>query len=84
MVLSRQFANHGYLGYPIICIPIGVDAAGLPFSLSIQHIAWKEDVLIKWASAIEDLVRTLDGGRPTPQYKNHLSKNLPIERKAVG
>lgn len=78
------FTNNAYSGYPIICIPIGTDAAGLPFSLSIQHSAWKEDVLIKWASAIERLVRTLHGERPTPQYQNHLAKNIPIERKAVG
>ena len=25
-ILSRQFADYGYLGYPIICIPIGVSA----------------------------------------------------------
>lgn len=73
-----------YAGYPIICIPIGVDSAGIPFSLSIQHTAWKEDVLIKWASAIEDLVLSFSGGRVTPTYRNHLSKNLPIAENDTG
>lgn len=43
-------------GYPIICIPIGLDAFGIPVSLSLLHSAWKEGPLIKWASAIEDLL----------------------------
>lgn len=73
-----------YLGYPIICIPIGVDSAGIPFSLSVQHTAWKEDVLIKWASAIEDLVLGMNGRRATPTYKNHLSKNIPIADNNTG
>ena len=71
-------------GYPIICVPIGLDAAGLPFSLSIQHTAWREDVLIKWASAIEDLIHEIDGWRPLPTYRNHLSKNIPIINKSTG
>jgi len=81
---SILIANGKRLGYPIICIPIGVDSAGIPFSLSIQHSAWREEALIKWASAIENVVHDLDGPRPTPTYKNHMSKNIPIERKAVG
>ncbi|KAG8528424.1 uncharacterized protein KY384_007342 [Bacidia gigantensis] len=67
-------------GYPIICIPIGVDTAGLPVSLSLQHTAWKGATLIKWASAIEDLVQHVFGGRPQPTYKNCHSKNIPINK----
>ncbi|KAL8719089.1 MAG: hypothetical protein Q9181_008108, partial [Wetmoreana brouardii] len=65
-------------GYPIISIPIGIDAIGLPVGLSIQQRAWKEAALIKWASAIEDLVHHIDGWRPTPEYKESMSKNIPI------
>jgi amidase len=67
-----------HLGYPIICIPIGLDANGLPFSLSLQHSAWREDVLIKWASAIEDLVNEVLGWRAVPEYRNPLAKNIPV------
>ena len=70
------------IGYPIICIPIGVDSAGLPFGLSLQHTAWKEDVLIRWASAIEDLVRGISGWRSTPEYRDHMSKNIPVLDKS--
>ena len=66
-------------GYPIICIPIGLDAAGFPVSLSIQHTAWSEGKLIKWASAIEDLIHHVQSWRPTPEYRNFTSKNIPIK-----
>ncbi|KAL9580666.1 MAG: hypothetical protein Q9212_004354 [Teloschistes hypoglaucus] len=66
-------------GYPIISIPTGIDDAGLSVGLSVHQRAWKEPELIKWASAIEDLVHHVDGWRPTPDYKNSLSKNIPIE-----
>ena len=61
---------------------MGLDSTGLPFSLSLQHTAWKEDVLIRWASAIEDLVQGVHGWRPTPQYRDHLSKNIPVKDKS--
>lgn len=67
-------------GYPVICIPIGLDSTGMPVSLSVQHKAWKEATLIKWASAIEDVVKELSGHRACPEYMNSLSKNIPIHR----
>jgi amidase len=65
-------------GYPIIAIPIGVDPDGMPVSLTVQHSAWEEAKLVKWASAIEDLVREKQGPRVTPAYKEHLRKNVPV------
>ncbi|KAL8993802.1 MAG: hypothetical protein Q9169_006073 [Polycauliona sp. 2 TL-2023] len=66
-------------GYPIITIPIGIDADGFPVSLSFQHRAWQERTLIKWASAVEDLVHEIQGWRPTPEYRNYHSKNIPVD-----
>jgi hypothetical protein len=65
-------------GYPIISIPIGLDSDGLPIALSLQHSQWKEGELIKWASAIEDLLHSIFGWRATPGYCNPLSKRLPV------
>lgn len=65
-------------GYPIVCIPIGIDDDGLPIGLSLQHTAWQEAKLVKWASAIEDLRNHVLGGRPLPTFKNHRAKNLPM------
>ncbi|KAL8878077.1 MAG: hypothetical protein Q9198_004040 [Flavoplaca austrocitrina] len=65
-------------GYPIITIPIGIDTAGFPVSLSFQHKAWQERTLVKWASAVEDLVHEIQGWRPMPEYRNFHAKNIPI------
>ncbi|KFY09067.1 hypothetical protein V492_05651 [Pseudogymnoascus sp. VKM F-4246] len=66
-------------GYPVITIPVGVDSdemGGRPFGLSFQHTAWSEGRLIKWASAVEDLLGAEN--RPRPMYKEHLATNIPI------
>ncbi|KAK3639748.1 hypothetical protein LTR56_012325 [Elasticomyces elasticus] len=66
-------------GYPIVAIPVGLDPDGMPVSLTLQHTAWQEAKLIKWASAIEDLCLHHQGPRATPTYKDHLRKNVPVE-----
>lgn len=43
-------------GYPVLTIPVGLDPDGMPVSLVLIHSAWQDDKLIKWASAIEDLL----------------------------
>ncbi|KAI4253847.1 MAG: hypothetical protein L6R42_007428 [Xanthoria sp. 1 TBL-2021] len=66
-------------GYPIITIPIGIDRDGFPISLSFQHKAWQERTLIKWASAVDDLIHEVQGWRPTPEYRNFHPKNILID-----
>lgn len=76
--IGQQYAAQA--GYPIICIPIGLDMHQMPVSLSIQHTAWSEGRLIRWASAIEDLWAQENGSRPRPTFRNHMAKIIPIER----
>ena len=59
-------------------MPIGLDDEGMPVAITLQQRAWKEGILIKWASAVEDVRDEILGGRPTPRYRNHLAKNVPI------
>ena len=66
-------------GYPIISIPLGLDDKGLPVQLSVHHKAWQEGLLVKWASAIEDMMNELLGRRPCPTYRNYWSKNIPVK-----
>ncbi|EXJ54605.1 hypothetical protein A1O7_09946 [Cladophialophora yegresii CBS 114405] len=79
-------------GYPVMTIPIGLDPDGMPVPLTLQHTAWQEDKLIKWASAIEDLLANYNEehgipaterwkrlGRVPPTYMNHLRKNIPTD-----
>ncbi len=68
-------------GYPIICIPIGLDSEGIPVALSIHQTAWEEGKLIRWASAIEDLVHERFSWRPTPEYRMAHSKNIPVYKE---
>ena len=75
--IGQQYAAQA--GYPIICIPIGLNKKGMPISLSLQHTAWREADLVKWASAIEDLWYQSRGWRDTPKYLNLLAKNIPID-----
>lgn len=67
--------------YPILNLPIGIDPDGMPVSLTLQHTAWEEGRLVKWGSAIEDLLVVERGGRgrDTPRYMNHLAKNVPVD-----
>ena len=78
LLVQCDGADSRDLGYPIICIPLGVGANGLPFSLSVQGNAWSEGKLIKWASAIEDLLSRQPTIPPEPRYKNDLAENIPI------
>ncbi|KAI1313122.1 amidase signature domain-containing protein [Xylaria venustula] len=53
-------------GYPMITIPVGVNDNGVPFGMGIIQTAWKENELVRYGSAIEDLVRY----RPRPTFLN--------------
>ncbi|KAK3330769.1 amidase [Apodospora peruviana] len=76
--IGQQFAAQA--GYPIICLPIGLDDDGMPVSLSLQHTAWKEAELVQWASAIEDLWNRENGWRALPSFRNLGAKNIPTEK----
>lgn len=60
-------------GYPMITIPVGVDDVGVPFGLGIIQTAWKEKSLIRYGSAIEDLVHR----RHQPTFLNVGTENYP-------
>ncbi|KAF2230985.1 amidase signature enzyme [Viridothelium virens] len=65
-------------GYPIITIPVGLDAAGISVGMSLHQTAFHEGVLVKWASAIEEVRNEVLGWRPMPKYHFYHSKNVPI------
>ncbi|KAK8023304.1 amidase [Apiospora marii] len=85
-------------GYPMATIPVpaGVHAAdGMPFGLGIMQTAWgEEEELVRWASAIEDLLLQLqvqpsmssdDDGDGTasrrrllPRWHGYLQRNVPV------
>jgi amidase len=58
-------------GYPMITVPVGVNNIGVPFGMGIIQTAWKEHLLVKYGSAIENLV----GGRRLPKFLNIKADN---------
>ncbi|KAI0154512.1 amidase family protein [Xylariaceae sp. FL1272] len=67
-------------GYPLITTPAGVNGTrtSMPYGLMLMGTAWNEHNLIRWASAIEDSLRTPTGVRPLPEWKDHRRRILPI------
>lgn len=60
-------------GYPMIAIPVDVNDNGVPFGLGIIQTAWNEHLLVKYGSAIENLV----GDRKRPTFVNLDADNSP-------
>jgi amidase len=44
-------------GYPMITIPVSANDIGVPFGMGIIQTAWKENLMVRYGSAIEDLIR---------------------------
>ncbi|KAI0809936.1 amidase signature domain-containing protein [Xylaria sp. FL0064] len=53
-------------GYPMITIPVGTSENAVPFGMGIIQKAWNEHKLVRYGSAIEDLV----DHRPRPSFRN--------------
>lgn len=64
-------------GYPMIAIPVDVSHKGVPFGLAIIQTARREDALVRFGSAIEDLV----GSRHRPTFLNYNARNHPYVGK---
>lgn len=71
---SITYQQAAKAAYPMMTIPVSVDKNGLPFGLGIMQTAWAEPQLIKYGSAIEDLLQ----GRPKPEFHEYLAKNVPV------
>lgn len=70
-------------GYPMLTIPAGTHSTtGMPFGLAFMQTAWGEAELVKWGSAVEDLILSQGGeggfGRRLPRWYSYLEKNLPV------
>lgn len=64
-------------GYPVITVPVGLDPDGMPLSIVLIHTAWQDDKIVKWASAIEDLLRHYT----TTKAVNNGGKRLAREKR---
>ena len=65
----------------MITLPAGVSPdTGMPFGLALMGSAWSESMLVKYASAIEDLQFSSQTKyqRTLPQWYKYRSKNIPV------
>ncbi|KAL2889099.1 putative amidase [Ceratocystis lukuohia] len=69
-------------GYPMVALPLGIEkVSDIPYGFGLIQSAWREDELVKYASAIEDLQLTTPGWqykRTRPEWRNHLARNIPL------
>lgn len=70
----------------MITLPVGLTPEGTPFGLSIMNTAWSESSLVKYGSAIEDMLfqsqpshmTGLKRGRTLPMFHEHMARNIPV------
>ncbi|SCU89869.1 LADA_0F00210g1_1 [Lachancea dasiensis] len=73
---SITYQQAAKAGYPMITLPVGVKQSnGRPFGLGIIQSAWQEPKLIRYGSAIEDLLEY----KCKPQFYDYLAKNVPVD-----
>jgi amidase len=69
-------------GNPMITLSTGVHAAtGKPFGLAVMQTKWREDELVRYGSAIEDLQWELEGNRirrTAPRWYGYLEPVVPV------
>jgi amidase len=81
--VAQSYQIAAQAGYPMIAIPAGTHSeSGMPFGLALMQTAWEEGQLIKWASAIEDIIKVegkgLQFGRTLPQWRGYSERNIPV------
>ncbi|KAL5614886.1 hypothetical protein BROUX41_004965 [Berkeleyomyces rouxiae] len=80
--VGQTFQIAAQAGYPVVTLPVGVkDISHIPYGLAIMQTAWREDELVKYASAIEDLQLTTPGWeykRTRPGWRGYMARNLPV------
>lgn len=66
-------------GYPIITLPVSTnEETGMGYGLGLLGTAWSEAVLVKYASAIEDLKKDTQYVRTLPKWIDYKVRNIPV------
>ncbi|XP_044723847.1 amidase domain-containing protein [Hirsutella rhossiliensis] len=67
-------------GSPMITLPAGVHKeSGMGIGLGIMQAAWKDDELVRWGSAIEDMMSCTQRRRTLPTWRGAQERNLPMK-----
>ncbi|RMZ02218.1 hypothetical protein D0862_06114 [Hortaea werneckii] len=79
--VGQSYQVAAQAGYPMITVPAGVHSdSHMPFGLALMQTAWREDSLVKWSSAIEDLqlAKRTPYRRTLPKWYGRLERNIPV------
>ncbi|KAI9717968.1 MAG: hypothetical protein M1828_007060 [Chrysothrix sp. TS-e1954] len=81
--VGQSYQIAAQAGYPMLTLPAAMHSeSGMPYGLALMQTAWAEDKLVKWGSAIENLVSSQgkkDGlGRALPKWQGYLRRNIPV------
>ncbi|KAF6005919.1 hypothetical protein HII13_005377 [Brettanomyces bruxellensis] len=68
------FQQAAMAGYPLITIPVSQRKDARPFGICLMQTAFGEPKLIKYGSAIEDLLHA----RAKPQFLEYIAQNVPV------
>jgi amidase len=80
--VGQTYQISAQAGYPLLTIPASTHIeTGMPYGLALMVSAWEEDRLVKWGSAIEDLIFSMGNGqfgRTSPRWYEYLTRNIPV------
>jgi len=68
------FQQSAMAGYPLLTIPVAQRYDSRPFGICLMQTAFGEPKLIKYGSAIEDLLK----GRKEPKFLEYTAQNVPV------
>ncbi|EME47399.1 hypothetical protein DOTSEDRAFT_69361 [Dothistroma septosporum NZE10] len=77
--VGQSYQIAAQAGYPMVTIPAGTSSTtGMPYGLALMQTAWREDALVRWASAIEDLMAGTPYKRTLPKWYGYQERNIPV------
>jgi amidase len=87
--VAQSYQIAAQAGYPVITIPASVHSlSGMPFGLAFIGTAFSEATLIKYASAIEDLMISSNSpyqrAKTPPTWDGYLERNIPTVAQCFG
>lgn len=87
--VGQSYEIAAQAGYPVVTIPASVHSlSGMPFGFALMGTAFSEATLIKYASAIEDLMITTGSpyqrAKTPPTWDGYLLRNLPLANQCFG
>lgn len=87
--VAQSYQIAAQAGYPVITTPAYVHSkSGMPFGLALIGTAFSEATLVKYASAIEDLMVSSGSiyqrKKTLPQWEGYLTRKVPTNPQCSG